>query len=104
MSQKADPLIVKLDALIEKINVLTMLLATKPINEKIKGLLKNKNQKEQIRILKEYNFPTEIIALMIGTTLNTARARVSEMEAESKKGKRKKKKEEKNEQRPEGPS
>jgi hypothetical protein len=103
MSKKPDPLLMKLDTLIEKLNVLTMLLATKPNNEKLKGLLKNRNQKEQIRILKEYNFPTEIIALMIGTTLNTARVRVSEMESEGKKGKQKEK-ESKNEQRPEGTS
>jgi hypothetical protein len=96
MSQKADPLLRKLDVLAEKLDVLTMVLAAKPNSDQLNNLLKDKNQKEQIRILREYNFPTEAIGLIIGTTLGTARARVSEMESE-KEGKQQKKKQEKQE-------
>jgi ABC-type enterobactin transport system permease subunit len=88
MSQKPDPLLRKLDVLVEKLDVLTMMIASKPNSEQVNNLLKEKSQKEQIRILKEYNFPTEIIALMIGTTLGTARARISEIESEIKKEKK----------------
>ena len=93
MSQQPDPLLKKLDALAEKIDVLTMVLAAKPNSEQVNNLLKEKSQKEQIRILKEYNFPTEAIALIIGTTLGTARARVSEMESEKEEKQQKKKQE-----------
>lgn len=96
MSKNEDPLLRKLDVLAEKIDVLTMVLAAKPNSDQLNSLLKEKSQKEQIRILKEYNFPTEAIGLIIGTTLGTARARVSEMES-GKEGRQQKKKTEKQE-------
>lgn len=72
MSQKTDlSLLKKIDTLIEKLDVVAMVIASKPNGEQVTNLLKNKTQKEQIRILREYNLPTEIIALMIGTTLGT---------------------------------
>jgi hypothetical protein len=85
MSQQSDPLLKKLDLLAEKIDVLTMVLAAKPNSEQLNNLLRNKKQKEQIRILKEFNLPVEAIALIIGTTLNSARVAVSEMKSETKK-------------------
>jgi DNA invertase Pin-like site-specific DNA recombinase len=82
MSQKPDPILKKLDELTEKLDVLTMLIAAKPNGEQINSLLKDKNQREQIRILKEFGFPPREMALLIGTTLNTVRKTISEMESE----------------------
>jgi len=82
MSQKSDPLAKILDLLIEKLDVLTMLLAAKPNSEQVSNLLKDKNQKEQVRILKEFGFPPREMALLIGTTLNNVRKTISEMESE----------------------
>ncbi len=92
MSQKSDRLAKKLDLLAEKLDVLTMLLAAKPNSEQVNALLKDKNQKEQVRILKEFGFPPREMALLIGTTLNNVRKTISEME--SKKGDKQQKKQE----------
>jgi hypothetical protein len=59
-----------------------MVLAAKPNSEQVNNQLKDKKQKDQIRILKEFNLPCEVIALMIGTTYNTARVAISEMKSE----------------------
>jgi hypothetical protein len=79
MSQPNDELSKRIDSLIEKIQILTMVLATKPNSEQMNSQLRNKPQKEQIRILKEFNLPPEIIALIIGSTLNSTRVAISEM-------------------------
>ena len=81
MSQPNDELSKKLDLLTEKIEILTMVLATKPNSEQINSQLRNKTQKEQIRILREFNLSPEVIALIIGTTLNSARVTISEMKS-----------------------
>jgi len=81
MSKQEDPLLKKLDLLAEKLDVLTMLLAAKPNSEQVTYLLKDKNQKEQVRILKEFGFPPREMALLIGTTLNNLRKTISEMES-----------------------
>jgi hypothetical protein len=96
MSQKTDPVLKKLDILAEKLDVLTMLLAAKSNGEQVNNLLKDKNLREQVRILKEFGFPPREMALLIGTTLNTARKTISEMESE-KEDKQQKKKQEKQE-------
>jgi len=106
MSGESDPIVKKLNDLTRKIDVLTMVMASKPNGEQISRLMKEKSQKEksqkeQIRILKEFDFPNEIIALMIGTTPETVRVTLSQMKTEGKKTRKTKKVEEesKNEQR-----
>jgi hypothetical protein len=106
MSEKSDPIVEKLNDLTRKIDVLAMVMACKPNGEQINRLMKEKGQKEksqkdQIRILKEFDFPNEIIALMIGTTPETVRVTISQMKTERKKTRKTKKVEEesKNEQR-----
>jgi hypothetical protein len=88
MSEKSDPTLRKLDALVERIDTLAMVIACKPNGEQINRLFKNKSQKEQIRILKEWNFPNEIAALIIGTTPETVRVTLAKMKAEEKKVKK----------------
>ena len=95
MSQKADPMLKRLDAIAEKLDVLTMVLAAKPNSEQVNNLLKEKSQREQIRILKEYGLPPREMALLIGTTLNNLRKTISEMEKEGKQQKKKQEKQEK---------
>ena len=93
MSQKQDPILRKLDILAEKLDALTMILAAKPNSEQVNNLLKEKSQKEQIRILREFGFPPREMALMIGTTLNNLRKTISEMESEKEEKQEKKKQE-----------
>lgn len=88
MSEKSDPILRKLNALVERIDTLAMVLACKPNGEQINRLFKNKSQKEQIRILKDWNFPNEIAALIIGTTPETVRVTLAKMKAEEKKVKK----------------
>ncbi len=88
MSEKSDPVQKKLDALVERIDTIAMVIACKPNGEQINRLFKNKSQKEQIRILKDWNFPNEIAALIIGTTPETVRVTLAKMKSEEKKGKR----------------
>lgn len=90
MSRKSDPILNKLDFLAKKMDTLTMIIACKPNGEQINRLFKNKSQKEQIRILKELNFPNEITALMIGTTPETVRVTLAQMKSKRKKGKKSK--------------
>jgi len=85
MPDKDTELLKKLDVLAEKMDILTMLIASKPNGEQIKKLFKGKNQKEQIRLLKEWNFPNEISALMIGTTPETVRVTLAKMKSKKKK-------------------
>jgi hypothetical protein len=106
MSGQFDPIIERLNDLTKKIDILAMVLASKPNGEQISKLLREKgnkemSQKKQIRTLKEFDFPNEIIALMIGTTTETVRVTLSQMKSEEKKPRKPKKPEEesKNEQR-----
>lgn len=88
MSGNETQLLKKLDVLTEKIDTLAMVVACKPNGEQIDRLFKNKSQKEQIRILKEWNFPNEITAFIIGTTPETVRVTLAKMKSEEKKGRK----------------
>jgi len=85
MSKETDPILKKLYVLAEKIDTLAMVIACKPNGEQINRFFEGKSQKEQIRILKEWNFPNEITALIIGTTPETVRVTLSKMKTEDKK-------------------
>jgi hypothetical protein len=91
MSKETDQIVEKLNDLIKKIDILAMVVASKPNGEQISRLMKEKgqkeekSQKEQIRTLKDFNFPNEIIALMIGTTSETVRVTLSQIKSEEKK-------------------
>lgn len=89
MSEKPDPLLKKMDVLAEKIDTLAMVIACKPNGGQIDKLFKDKNQKEQIRILREWNFPNEIIALIVGTNPETVRVTLAKMKSKKEKGKAK---------------
>ena len=89
MSKEFDPILKKLDVLAEKIDALTRVIACKPNGEQINRLFKDKSQKEQIRILREWNLPNEIVAFIIGTNPETVRVTLAKMKAEEKKGKTK---------------
>jgi len=88
LSGNETQLLKKLDVLTEKIDTLAMVVACKPNGEQIDRLFKNKSQKEQIRILKEWNFPNEITAFIIGTTPETVRVTLAKMKSEEKKGRK----------------
>jgi len=91
MSRESDPILKKLDVLADKIDTLAMVIACKPNGEQINRLFKEKSQKEQIRILREWNLPNEIVAFIIGTNPETVRVTLAKMKAEEKKGKAKSK-------------
>lgn len=91
MSEKSDPILKKLDVLAEKIDTLSMTIACKPNGAQINKLFENKSQKEQIRILREWDLPNEIVAFMIGTNPETVRVTLAKMKAQQKKGKSKSK-------------
>jgi ABC-type enterobactin transport system permease subunit len=94
MSKESEALLKKLDILAERISTLTMVIASKPNGEQLNKLLGKKSQKEQIRILKEWNFPNEVIALIIGTTIETVRVTLSKMKTKRKEGRQPRKEEE----------
>jgi hypothetical protein len=87
MSKKPDPILEKLDVLSKKIDMLAMVVACKPNGEQFNDLLKNKNLKKQIRILREWNFSNEIIASMVGTTPESIRVTSIQMKAKTRKEK-----------------
>jgi hypothetical protein len=87
MSEKSDPILNKLDFLAKKMDTLAMIIACKPNGDQISRLLKNKSQKEQIRTLKEWNFPNKITALIIGTTPETVRVTLAKTKSKKKKRK-----------------
>jgi len=101
MSEESNPIVEKLNDLTKKIDILAMVVASKPNGDQISRLMKEKSQKEQIHTLKEFDFPNEIIALMIGTTPETVRVTLSQIKSEGKKPRKTKKieGESKNEQR-----
>jgi len=87
MSKEFDPILKKLDVLAERINALTLVIACKPNGEQINKLLKGESLKEQIRILKEWDFSNEIIATIIGTTPESVRVTSFKMKSKGKKEK-----------------
>jgi hypothetical protein len=91
LKEESDLIAKKLDIMARKIDLLTMVIACKPNGEQINKLFKNKSQKEQIRILREWNLPNEIAAFIIGTTPETVRVTLAKMKTEEKKGKTKSK-------------
>ncbi len=66
---------------------MTLVIACKPNGEQINKLLKEENLKEQIRMLREWNFSNEIIASIIGTTPESIRVTLSKMKSKGKKEK-----------------
>jgi hypothetical protein len=86
MDKESEAFLKKLDILAERISTLTMVIASKPNGEQLNKLFGKKSQKEQIRILKEWDFPNEIAALIIGTTPETVRVTLAKMKSTKKKG------------------
>lgn len=89
LSGKETELLGKLNVLAKKVDTLAMVIACKPNGEQIDRLFKNKSQKEQIRILREWDLPNEILAFIIGTNPETVRVTLAKIKAEEKKGKTK---------------
>ena len=87
MSKEFDPILKKMDALAEKIDVLTKVISCKPNSEQINGLLKKKSLTKQINILKQWDFSDEIMASIIGTTPESVRVTSIKMKSKGKKEK-----------------
>jgi len=78
MSKESNELIKRLDALVEKLDVLTKVSA---MSKQTWKLLEGKKQKEQIQILKRWDLSNEMIALIVGTTPDVVAVRLSEMKS-----------------------
>lgn len=79
MSEESDLLAKKLDKLIAKVDILTIVTANlSPQNQKA---FEGKNQTEQIQILAKRKLPREAIAAIVGTTVETVSVRLSELKS-----------------------
>jgi hypothetical protein len=83
MKEESSPLAKKLDALAQKIDVLSIVTANLGVQHQ--KVLEGKSQTEQIQILSKRKLPKEAIALIVGTTAETVSARLSEMKSKKKK-------------------
>ncbi len=85
MSTDKTELPKKLDALIEKVDILAIVTAN--LANQHQKILEGKTQTEQIQILSKRRLPKEAIALIVGTTVETVSVRISEMKSKTKKEK-----------------
>jgi len=85
--RKVELLSEKVELLSEKLDVLSKLMAFVfglPENSAERIEFKKKTKTKQIRELSKYNFPRDIIAIMVNTTPLTVSARLSEMKKKKK--------------------
>jgi len=89
LSDTSNELLEKLDTLIEKIELLTIVTTIGIQKEK---LLKGKNKTERIEILVKLGLSNDVIALIVGTTSSTVSVRRSEIKRKKKKTSKQKQK------------
>lgn len=86
MSAEPTKLLTKLDTLAKKLEILTLVTA---LDKRLDKLLVGKNQAEQIQILRKWDIPNEVIAIIVGTTPDVVAVRLSQLKSKGKKKKQK---------------
>jgi hypothetical protein len=94
MDKESEKVLIKLDSLAEKIDILTMVTAISMEKEKLfEGMI----QRDQIKFLDDLGFNRNLIALLVGTTPLTVSVTLSKMKKKKAKPKKETEHEEKGE-------